>query len=298
MLHIAAVGFSQNIKSATNPFEMEHRILQRQQAVEKDTTQQSGEAISTNPFDIKRSSAPKAPSLLTNALQTPQPIKEAIVPIVGAQQFIFWILLTALLLLAILAAFRRDLVGKVLRAALSENNIVAYQREPNRLAPIIIFHVVFFLVGGLGIYLIFRYNNCCFQHIDITLYLWCVLGLAIIVLLKYLLLFIIGNIFPLEKQMERYITIIAVFYCLLGMVLIPIVLLITYAPTTLTQPFILVMIAISAIFFAYRCLRGLIIASNQAIQHKFHFFMYLCAVEVAPVVILVKIIVNIGLFPA
>jgi hypothetical protein len=72
----------------------------------------------------------------------------------------------------------------------------------------------------------------------------------------------------------------------------PVNLLIAYAPEGFTPLLINGTLFILALFYVLRSLRGAFIANNYLLYYKFHFLLYLCTVEIAPALVLIKIISN------
>jgi len=90
------------------------------------------------------------------------------------------------------------------------------------------------------------------------------------------------------KLSEKYLN----FNIFIGIVLIPFNLLLSFGPSQIHYPVLMVSIGIIGLIYAYRSIRSLLIGSSYLYYNKFHFFMYLCGVEFAPLVILVKFIKN------
>ena len=65
---------------------------------------------------------------------------------------------------------------------------------------------------------------------------------------------------------------------------------IAFAPSNLKLILIYLAFILIIGIYSFRVLRSLFLASKYISLHKFHFFMYLCTIEIAPVLILAKII--------
>jgi hypothetical protein len=70
--------------------------------------------------------------------------------------------------------------------------------------------------------------------------------------------------------------------------LLPINIFIAYSPESLKEIFIYCAFGIIALVYLVRSLRSLSVASPFLMTDQFHFLLYLCAVEIAPIMILVK----------
>ncbi len=183
----------------------------------------------------------------------------------------------------------KPLVGQVYRSFLNDNMLRLKQREQGAFIsfPLLLLYIFFFLSGGFFLYLVVQTLGATFED-HWTLLGWCVLGLTAIFILKHTVLRVIGNIFPLEKELRQYSFTIAIFNITLGILLLPFNLLIAFGPGALPRYLIYTILASILLIYGFRIIRSLLIASRYISLHKFHFFMYLCTVEIAPTIVLVK----------
>jgi hypothetical protein len=80
------------------------------------------------------------------------------------------------------------------------------------------------------------------------------------------------------------------FNILLGLVLLPINILVGFAPESISKMAVYLGLGAILAIYGFRYLRGLSLGSRYLILHKFHFLLYLCAVEILPFIFLLKII--------
>jgi hypothetical protein len=118
------------------------------------------------------------------------------------------------------------------------------------------------------------------------------LGIAGLFLAKQLVLIILRLIFPVETEVKRYIFLILVFSITIGILLVPINLLFAYGPEGSEQTVLYVSSGLFALIYLFRALRSLLIANKFLAFHRFHFLLYICIVEIAPVLIIVRLILN------
>ena len=117
----------------------------------------------------------------------------------------------------------------------------------------------------------------------------CVAGVALITLIRHTLLKVIAAIFPFYKEINLFSFTITIFHQAMGLLLVPFVIFIAFAPTTVQNIALYIGLGIVVFIYAYRSMRGFIIASKYILEYRFHFLLYLCAVEIAPMLILVKL---------
>jgi hypothetical protein len=116
-------------------------------------------------------------------------------------------------------------------------------------------------------------------------------GIGVFILIKVLLERLIGSLFEIDKLIDQYLFQKISYKNLLGLVLIPINLLLIYS----FKPR-LILLYIIVILLVLINIMGLIttIKTNQSIikQNLFYFILYLCALEIAPYIILYKVFVS------
>jgi hypothetical protein len=116
-------------------------------------------------------------------------------------------------------------------------------------------------------------------------------GIGIFILIKVLLERLIGSLFEIDKLTDQYLFQKITFKNYLGILLLPInaLLIFSFTPTlTLIYGIIILLLTINII--------GLISSfktHQSAIKHNlFYFILYLCALEIAPYIILYKVFVT------
>ena len=257
-----------------NPFELKHRT--------KATLEPAKEG---NPFELKKEIRPvaKAPTEEVKAPVSKQILSES--------TYTFWIIIGMLILYTLSFSMYKSFVVKTYRAFTNENFLKLVHREQGGILqfPYFFLYLVFIINTGIFIYFICRY----FGYIPVDR-LGTLFALIAIVggvfLLKHLALRFMGFIFPIGKETQQYSFTITIFSIIVGLVLAPLNTFIAYAPGSITTQLVFGSAFIIALIYLFRHFRGLFIGSRYIAMHKFHFFMYLCTVEIAPVFILLKTI--------
>ncbi len=283
-LILAAQGSGQN---TANPFELRYR-LPKESAV-------GGVALAVNPFDVLPHRTPGAAKELgENATQPFQPF--SILPRGGglSSRFLFWILVAMFSFLTFSIAFKRGVVAKAWRGFLNDNALTLAQREASGLVgstPYYLLYISFVLNAGLFIFLVIRYfQNEAFNNVAFLLL--CLIGAAGIFLFKHFVLRLVGWLFPVHNEVRRYNFLIIIFNCVLGLFLVPFNLMLAFASPDFKGLLVFWTLGLVAIFYVYRALRSSSIGLKILANDQFHFLLYLCTVEVAPVLLLVKLALN------
>ena len=97
-------------------------------------------------------------------------------------------------------------------------------------------------------------------------------------------------IFPVDKEIKQYSFSLVIFSSILGLALVPFNIIVAFASDSLAQTALYGGLLTIFGITVFCILRGLFLGSKYLSFHKFHFFMYLCTVEIAPAVIVVKLL--------
>ena len=199
-------------------------------------------------------------------------------------------------LVAILAAIRliypkyiRNLFLLFMQTSIRQKQ-TREQLLQNNLASVLL-NILFVLSAGLYTTLLIQYKH----WVDISFYqllLYCLAILSIVYLGKFLFLAFSGWVFNVPEATNAYTFIVFLVNKILGIVLIPFVLLITFSPLPIKQIAITISAGAALLLFLYRYLISFgVIRANLKVS-AFHFFLYLCAVELLPLLLIYKLLVN------
>lgn len=276
-------------QNASNPFELLHRLP-------KEVATTVGEGVSarlSNPFDVVPHQAPAR--LLARTDERDMAARPfAVLPKGGGLSggMLAALLLAAFTFLTFSVANNRSSVGKAWAGFLNDNGFTVAQREASGFigtTPYYLMYVNFLFNAGIFVFLVTRvfqketYNNLYFL-------LFCLLASIIAFLSKHVMIAFMRNLFPVEAEMRKYNFLIVIFNCVLGLFLVPFNLLIAFSSKGSHQLLLVSwMLGVVAIFYAYRSLRASAMGAKFLVQSPFHFLLYLCTVEIAPVLLLVKL---------
>ncbi|MFN9680611.1 MAG: DUF4271 domain-containing protein [Bacteroidota bacterium] len=267
--------FSQGIYSFAqeqNPFELTYRK----------GTKESIKQVSENPFDKLN------------------PVKEVtkeeiiVKPLFTEQSTNFFLLITLLLLLALLLTFLRSFAIASIGALGTENlfNFLYREMSGRGFLPYLLLYI--FFIVNMGIFCQFAMPVLLDSvHSAIEPNYFIVFFLPLIFLtLRHLLLTFIGFVFPIKKEMDRYQFLMVVTGISIGLLIAPMNIFLPYLNEEWKQIFILGALVFLGLILLYHYLRGLTLGVRFIGSHQFHFLLYICTVEIAPVLILVKLIIN------
>lgn len=117
-----------------------------------------------------------------------------------------------------------------------------------------------------------------------------IFGVLCTYLLKHIQLLVLSFILPCPEEIQAYNFIILTTNKALGVLLLPLLFLIAYLPSTTQLTALYVSFGLVGLVYVFRTLKGFIAGANLILFRKFHFFVYLCTVEIAPTLILLKLL--------
>lgn len=107
--------------------------------------------------------------------------------------------------------------------------------------------------------------------------------------LKLLIINVFGFVFEMQKEIREYTISVFLFCNAVGLFMLPVVICLAFLKQVKPSVFIYIGLAVITVFFVTRLVRGLIIGLNSARVSKFYLFLYLCTLEIVPLVIMVKL---------
>ena len=109
---------------------------------------------------------------------------------------------------------------------------------------------------------------------------------------KYLFLLLAGYVFNTMELVQTYVFVIFMINKVLGILLIPFILILAFAKPYFYDFAILGSAVLAVLLILYRYLFSLTTVRNKLHISSFHFFLYLCAFEIVPILILYKLVVQ------
>jgi len=282
-------------QSGANPFELQHRADRKAKILGTDSdtiaTPNEKDAVAENPFNVIRiPQKTVSPSVKPKTEISPKKKNKKVVAS-DDTNFRFSFTLAMLIFLTLSLSIYRAQLTRAYHAFTNENVLRMLHREKGTVAyfPYYILYTLFLFNLGIYIYLLLRHYNLT-PGISNSSLLLMTTGIATgLFFLKHLVINILGWVFPIQKETSIYSMTITVFGIILSIVLFVSNIVIAYAPPQIIPIAISLSFVIIGIVYFFRSIRGLSIASKFLNHNKFHFFIYLCAVEIAPVLILWKL---------
>jgi Domain of unknown function (DUF4271) len=209
---------------------------------------------------------------------------------VTGKELLFYLLLFLLIVFAILRrAFPKyfaDLFRLFFRTTLKQRQI----REQLMQTPLpsLLMNGFFVVSGGL-------YCTFLLQYFDLNpvnnfwlLFLYCCLGLSAAYFIKFIGLKVSGWLFNMMEAADAYIFIVFIVNKMIGILLLPFLLLLAFSVGDIYTVSITLSWCLVAGLLLYRFILTYAAIRNQVKVNPFHFFLYLCAFEIAPLLLVYK----------
>ncbi len=210
--------------------------------------------------------------------------------VIYAETVLFYILLGVFLFLAIVhSVFRkyfRDLFTAFFSPTLSRRQL----KDQLHQTPFPGFMLNIFFAVSMGLYLFLVLINKGLLGVDTPVYAVSLFILFFIVIycIKYLMLRFLGWILKIQEIMDGYIFTVFLINKILGIVLLPFILVFAFSARGGGNIMLDISLFLLTILFIYRYLRTFPLVRSLSKINKFHFFLYLCALEIVPILIIGK----------
>jgi Domain of unknown function (DUF4271) len=209
------------------------------------------------------------------------------------KETLFYLLSGLLFFFAIIkllfAKYVNNLGSLVFRGSLKQKQI----REQLLQTPLpsLLLNVFFVIVAGLYVLFLLRRYNFAIEIGFWPLLLYCSAIIGCIYLVKFIILKFTGWIFNMNEATDTYLFIVFLVNKLLGISLLPLLILIAFAESW-NEALYTVSYVLVFSFFAYRYIISFSPVRREVKVSQFHFFMYLCAFEVIPLLLIYKVLLR------
>ena len=291
LLFLTASPFAQGER---NPFELTARLPVQSSVTEQDALPEG--RVSDNPFDLR----PTGTALLTsnapalapeNGLRKDQQNGPLVIQTADPDKGKGTLLIIHVSLMIVLAGLWLlfgGLLRQCLRATINDGimNQLYTRRSGGELGALWACYIFFFLATGFYIYLLTTDFDIGLSYGIWGSWLTYALVVAAVLGVKNMILVLFSFLFPVRKEVSRYVFALMVFAILGGVLIAPVNLLISYAPEAWRSTFLYAGGAVLVGVYCLHLLRGVFIANRFFFSRPVHFLLYICAVELAPLMLI------------
>lgn len=154
--------------------------------------------------------------------------------------------------------------------------------------PSLLLNFFFLFTVGLYITFVLQHYHMAVNYNFWLLYFYCFIALAVIYLMKFLSLKFFGWLFNITATADGYIFIVFMINKIIGIYILPFLVLLAFTDNNIYEAaFIFSYLGVFALL-AYRFILSYGLVQNEIRLNPFHFFLYLCAFEIIPLLLIYK----------
>lgn len=203
-----------------------------------------------------------------------------------------------LLVLTLLIAITKNVTGRNYQniwrslSSVTISKQIYYDQKIGVQFSYLLLNIVFLISFSLWLFYLLPLLGITLNKAGISVFLW-ILGIIVLLFLsKTLLIRIMALIFPFGSSLRLFSFNCWQIYKATGILLIPFSLLIAFSTPEVSAISAYISIVIVFLVIAMRVIKGLIIGKNYILTEKKLFFLYICTLEIVPVILFIKILQN------
>lgn len=258
-----------------------------------DTIDEGSPVFENNPFLLDNQVAKERNPFAIyspNTTQGVRTVETAVIKPSPNHTFKFIYFTGLIIFLTALISLFRTAIETNYRAFWNENILKLLQRQSVTLkGSSILTYLFYFLNMGVLLAQLACYWTGNVEQLPIMT-LWCTCAVFGWIMAKHLLLWLLGAIFPLSTEVTLYNFSMLIFGGNLGIFLLPFNLLAAFGPEGMKPGIFYIACALYVLALFFRNARLILQTSGLWSRNLFHFFIYLCSFEIAPLLVLSKLI--------
>ena len=204
-----------------------------------------------------------------------------------------WVL-AAIIVMVLFFAILKNAFSKELRSIVesfySDRTLSQINKEDNLFSswPFLFLYLLFGLTMGMFLYLSGKHFELEYEYKGFEWFLILSAFVVGLFTLKIIVLRVLGFFFGIQKLVKEYVTILYLSYFNAALIFLPLVIAYSLTPQRYAGVYTYLAILFIVVVFAMQFLRaGKNVLSGSHFS-KFYLFIYLCALEICPVIILIK----------
>ncbi|MDN3584157.1 DUF4271 domain-containing protein [Mucilaginibacter flavus] len=148
--------------------------------------------------------------------------------------------------------------------------------------------LLFCLTLGLFLYQLAAYKGVYYTSSGTRLFVLVTVGVVTLFALKFIVLKVLGFIFDINRLVSEYLNILHLTYFNIAFVFLPVVICFSLLAAQYIPALLWFTLIIIIIIFIWQYVRSSVNIISTFRFHKFYLFTYLCALEICPILILIK----------
>lgn len=211
----------------------------------------------------------------------------------GKEDFFYAIAVLLLFFAVIKNAFSRyqdDLIKVFLRTTLKQRQ--TREQLMNAPMPSLLYNILYALSAGMFITLLLYHFGLGTHFPFWMLFAYCIAGLLIIYGVKFITLKLCGWMLRIGEATDTYIFIVFTTNKVIGILLLPFVIGLAFLGGAFYEAVLFLSLCLLAALLAYRFYLSYVSITKGIKIHFFHFILYLLAFEIAPLLLINKLLVR------
>jgi len=191
--------------------------------------------------------------------------------------------LIMLVILSLAVSLDRKRCGDVFRATINSNSLKTLYRDTNAWTngQIVILYLSFFLISSFLIWLLaLKHFGGTAVHLG-----WVVLALVLCYLIRHFTIWVLGSVYPLGVEVGQFNYSIMLHNIVLAIFLLPLVLAVEFMTGIDAKTYVYIALGLFLLVYVFRQVKGIISLVSMRGFNPLYFFIYLCAVEIAPIMV-------------
>jgi hypothetical protein len=158
--------------------------------------------------------------------------------------------------------------------------------------PSLLFNIFYALSAALFITLLLQHFHLGAQYDFWVLFAYSIIGLTIIYSIKFLVLKLFGWILGISEATNTYVFIVFTTNKIIGIVLLPFIVGLAFMDNSFYEIVFSLSICVLGAVFLYRFYLSFTSVQKQISINVFHFLLYVAALEIAPLLLINKLLVS------
>lgn len=213
-------------------------------------------------------------------------------PVPKGEGWVLGFMLVMLIVFGILRISFHKQLTTIIHAFYSNRVLNNLNKEDNLFSswPFLFLFIQFGFITGMFLYLIAQYYQVSYGTGGFQFFVTISVSIVVLYAFKILLLKGIGHLFNIQKPVHEYISILYLSYFNLSLLFIPLVIAFALSPLRYGLYFIVISTLLITLIFSFQFIRaGYIILTGNRFS-KVYLFLYFCALEICPILILIRAI--------
>jgi hypothetical protein len=148
----------------------------------------------------------------------------------------------------------------------------------------------FYLAFSILLFFLLRKLELFQTQSGLTLYLLILFSIIIFDNARLWLMLLFGLVFSFSEYLGFHVFNTRFICRFLGISILPLVLALLFGTVSLETPVLIIGLCISGLFFIYGVIRSLTVTSPAIQGSWFHFILYICTLEIAPFMLLIRLV--------